>query len=143
MSKNSVFDAVKKSIEELEKSAFIPAGPPPGAEGGGMPMDPAMMQGGGAPPPVGPDGMPMDPAMMEQMMMEQGGGMPPPPMEPGPPPDFPVEELIGAIETMGQAIEQLQRDNEMLRNEVNEMRATVARSEGKMESLMSFVNAPL
>jgi len=64
------------------KAAFqaMPPMPMPGsmdpAMGGGMPPDPAMMQGGGMPP-----GMPPDPAMM------QGGGAPPDPsMQGGAPP---------------------------------------------------------
>jgi hypothetical protein len=80
--------SLRGELETIRKEAFMAAPPMPG--GGGMPMDPSMMQGG--PPMQGPPidpatGMPMDPAMMQggppmDPSMMQGG----PPMQ-GPPVD--------------------------------------------------------
>lgn len=67
-------DRARQLRRLMEKKAFSPAGPPPGAEGGMPPMDPMMAMGGGMPPgmpPGMPAGAPMDPMMMA-----------PPPMPP-------------------------------------------------------------
>lgn len=121
------------SLQQLRKSAFMPAppmpqGPPPMdpamMQGGappvdpatGIPMDPAMMQGGAPPmdpammqggaPPVDPaTGMPMDPAMM------QGGGAP---QQPAVTPEV-IEQIVGLLEEMGQRLEALTAENQQLK----------------------------
>lgn len=113
MSQN-LADALKvlrTTRDELKKAAFLPLPPDMPQQpqmdpnqaammqqgGGGMPMDPAMAQGGAMPQGGQP---PMDPAMMQQMAMGaaapgQGGGATPDMSQA-------IEEILGALQEMMQ-----------------------------------------
>jgi hypothetical protein len=120
MSKQVNWENVYDKINFVKK-AFAPMPPdaPQPMPPQGMPMDPAMMQGGGAP--VDPaTGMPMDPAMM------QGGGAP---ME------VPVEEIMAGFDQITQAIAELQAA-------IEEIQAVVQEAVNRVEKLENDLTEP-
>ena len=120
MSKQVNWENVYDKINFVKK-AFAPMPPdaPQPMPPQGMPMDPAMMQGGGAP--IDPaTGMPMDPAMM------QGGGAP---ME------VPVEEIMAGFDQITQAIAELQAA-------IEEIQAVVQEAVNRVEKLENDLTEP-
>jgi len=120
MSKQVNWENVYDKINFVKK-AFAPMPPdaPQPMPPQGMPMDPAMMQGGGAP--VDPaTGMPIDPAMM------QGGGAP---ME------VPVEEIMAGFDQITQAIAELQAA-------IEEIQAVVQEAVNRVEKLENDLTEP-
>ena len=138
MSKQVNWENVYDKINFVKK-AFAPMPPdaPQPMPPQGMPMDPAMMQGGA---PVDPaTGMPMDPAMMQggapvdpntgmpiDPAMMQGGGAP---ME------VPVEEIMAGFDQITQAIAELQAA-------IEEIQAVVQEAVNRVEKLENDLTEP-
>jgi hypothetical protein len=112
----------------------------------GQPIPPEVMaqvaqqmqaQGGGAPAPQGgaPAGAPppADPAAQ--------GGQPPAQQAPSQSPE--MQQVMMAVEQMGQALEAVTAENEELKKQIMDFNARVAEMDGKMQIVMQELSRPV
>lgn len=131
-------DEILESIEMIKKAYS-----PPQALNPPQPAAPPQ----GAPPPQGGAMPPQGPP--PEAMPPQGGMPPPPPQGAAPGGPDPINEILNAMQQMGQMVDQmtqegkkLEENNQHLAQRIEQYEARQSAVDAKMEMLMKILNSP-